>query len=56
MSSHPEAKSRRSCRDAAQNTSSFVFSLGLGLLLRYCEVRAAEFAPIVDDVLALEFD
>jgi hypothetical protein len=25
-----------------------------GLLLRYCEVRTAEFAPIVDDALAFE--
>jgi hypothetical protein len=33
-----------------------VFSLGHELLLRYCEVCAAQFAPIVDDMLALEFD
>jgi len=32
----------------------FVFLLGHELLLRYCEVCAAEFAPIVDDMLALE--
>jgi hypothetical protein len=39
--------------------STFVFhpvmiSLGHGLLLRYCEVCATLFAPIVDDMLALE--
>ena len=33
-----------------------VFSLGPELLIRYCEVRAALFTTIVDDMLALEFD
>ena len=32
----------------------FGFSLGHELLLRYCHVCAAGFAPIVDDVFALE--
>jgi len=32
----------------------FVFSFGHELSLWYCDVCAAEFAPIVDDVLALE--